>query len=385
MNQEHSKLDIIIETKELAHALTFANSVVERRNIISELSNIKLSVENNFLEIIATDMDIMLSQKIGANILSNGKITVSTILLTEIAKKIPDKEIKLRESAISEELEVIGKNCDFRLLTLPVAQFPSMENIDTEASLKISCRELSRIIEHTQFAISLEESRYHLNGIYLHAEDNKFIAASTDGHRLSVSYISLDSNTKEFGVILPRKTVAEISKIIKDSKNIRSEIEIFLGINKVKFVCNNIIMISKLIDGTFPEYKAFVPTNNANKFMVNSKYLQEAIERVATVTADKFRAIKICLNKDETQITASGEAKGAAKEVLNYSQDKNCFCSYQGEENIMVGFNPKYLLDVLSVLKNEIVEFYFNDSSSPVLIKVADRHNDSFVIMPVKV
>ncbi|RYE06544.1 MAG: DNA polymerase III subunit beta [Rickettsiaceae bacterium] len=388
MSQEHNKkLDIIIETKELAHALFFANSIVERRNVMSELSNIKLSVENNLLEIVAADTEMMLSQKIGANVHGEGMITVSTILLIDIAKKIPDKEIKLTASDDSKVLEVIGQTCNFSLCTLPVVQFPSMENIKTEVSLKIPCREFSKIIEHTQFSISSEETRYHLNGIYLHIEENKLIAAATDGHRLSVSKLSLNSNTKEFGVILPRKTIIEIFKIVKDLKNINLDIEIFLSTTKVKFVCNNIIMISKLIDGTFPEYKAFIPANSHNIFTVNSKHLQEAIGRVAIVTADKFRAIKISLSRDEVQITASGEARGVAKETLNYSEEKACFCSYLGETNIVAGFNPQYILEVLNVLKNEIVEFHFDssDSTSPVLIKVVDRHDDSFVIMPVKV
>lgn len=385
MTQLDKRLEIIVETKELVHALTFANSIVEKRNIINELNNIKLSVTSGFLELIATDMDIMLSQKIGANVMSEGETTVSTMLLADITRKIPDKEIRLKQHAENEELEIKGRNCNFNLLTLPVAQFPVMENIKSETNLKISCKSFAKIIDSTQFSMSTEETRYNLNGIYLHVKDKEVRAAATDGHRLSVAAEEVGENIAEFGVIIPRKTVQEIAKIVKDSKNSSSDIEIFLGVNKIKFVCNNLVMISKLIDGTFPDYSGFIPANNPNKFVVNTKMLADAIERVATVTVDKFRAIKMSLNNSKVEITASGEARGAAKEVLEASDDADNPCSYSGLEELTIGFNPKYLLDVLGTVKNNKIEIYFNDSFSPVLIKSIDSPSDSFVIMPVKV
>lgn len=381
----NNKLEIIVETKELVHALSFANSIVEKRNVINELNNIKFSAKDGFLELVATDMDIMLSQKIGANILGEGETTVSTMLLADITRKIPDKEIKLKQPSDNEELEVYGKNCNFNLLTLPAAQFPTMEHIKAETSLKISCKDFAKIIDYTQFSMSTEETRYNLNGIYLHIKENEVRAAATDGHRLAVAGIVLNLKVQEFGVIIPRKTVHEISKIIKDSKNISSDIEIFLGVNKIKFACNNLVMVSKLIDGTFPEYVAFIPVNNPHKFTVGTRMLANAIERVATVTVDKFRAIKMNLKSSEVEITASGEARGAAKEVLKFSDEQDNPCIYESSEELIIGFNPKYLLDVLNTIKHNKIEIHFNDSFSPVLIKAIDSLNDNFVVMPVKV
>lgn len=386
MSEKTNKLNIVIETKELAHALNFANSIVEKRNVISELSNIKLSAKDNLLEIIATDMDLALSQNLGAQVINEGITTVSTSLLSDIIRKIIDKEIRLKQAEGSEELEIIGKNCHFRLLTLPAEQFPLIEEVNADAILKIPCKNFARLIDYTHFSMSNEETRYNLNGIYLHIKNKEFFAAATDGHRLSMASVPLDEEIKEFGVILPRKTVQEIMKVVKDSRNINSDIEISLGINKIKFECNNINMVSKLIDGVFPEYNAFIPLSNQNKLNINTKIFADAIERVATVTIDKFRAIKMSLNKEGIEITASGEARGAAKERLIASKEEEILCNYEGDNELIIGFNPKYILDVLHAInKNPNIEFYFNDSFSPTLIKINSNSSENFVIMPVKV
>jgi DNA polymerase-3 subunit beta len=383
--ENNNKLEIVVQTKDLAHALTFASSVVEKRNVLLELSNIKLHAKGNLLEIGATDMDLYLNQEIGAEVISEGSTTVSTQMLSEIVRKIPDSQIKIKQGEDSDQLEVIGANCRFQLLTLQATQFPQMEDVDSEVALTISCQEFARIVEYTNFAMSNEETRYNLNGIYLHIKDNKeFCSAATDGHRLSISSSPVENLHSDFGVIVPKKTVHELLKIVKDSKNITGDLNISLGTNKVKFTCNNIILISKLIDGTFPEYAAFIPADNQNKLTVNTKLLASAIDRVATVTVDKFRAIKIIINGTSLQITASGEAKGAASENLNFSEEENEYCSFNGTD-ITIGFNPKYISDVLGALKEQRVNLYLSDASSPVLIKTDKYPGDSFVVMPVKV
>lgn len=378
-----NNLSFIIETKELMHALTFANSVVEKRNVTTELSHVKMVVADNNLELIATDMDLYLSQNIGAQVLKEGQITVSTQTLTDIVRKIPDKEIKFILN--EEQLEISGKNCQFNLLTLPVEKFPNIELNDFELALKLASVEFARLIDSTQFSMSTEETRYNLNGIYLHIKNNKLWAASTDGHRLSVSSTPLDHQTnKEFGVILPRKTVQEIAKIVKDQKNAQQDIEIMLGTNKIKFVCNGLFMISKLIDGTFPEYESFIPVDNQNRLVMDTKLLASAIDRVATITVDKFRAIKLNITTNGIEITASGEAKGAAKEFIFYSSKPDELCEFKGNE-LAIGFNPKYLIDVLNSIKHPQVELELNDSSSPAVIKALSNLEDKFVVMPVKV
>ncbi|MDP4709233.1 MAG: DNA polymerase III subunit beta [Rickettsiaceae bacterium] len=379
-----SNLEVLIQTKDLVHALSFASSVVEKRNVLSELSNIKLVVKNGAIEIGATDMDLYLKQDIGAEVIFEGETTVSTQTISDIIRKIPDTEIRLKQLAESDKLEITGKNCRFELLTLPAIQFPAMEDIDSEVNLSVLCEEFARIIEYTNFAMSNEETRYNLNGIYMHVQEKKFCAVATDGHRLSIASTPLQNKVEEFGVIVPRKTVGELLKIVKDAKNIQSDIHIFLASNKIKFKCNNLILISKLIDGTFPEYSSFIPVDNENKLTISTKLLAGAIDRVATVTVDKFRAVKMSIDNKVMEITASGEAKGAASENLLFSEEANNYCSFSGSE-VSIGFNPKYISDVLGALNEGKVEIYFKDAFSPVLIKTVQNPEDSFVVMPVKV
>lgn len=375
-----NNFEITITTKDLLHALGFANSVVEKRNVLSELSNIKLVAKNNVLEIGATDMDLYLNQEIGAVVVCEGQTTVSTNTLLEIVRKISDVSIKIIQQADSDKLEIIGLKCHFELLTLPATQFPAMEDVDSSVNLSVPCTKLIKIIEYTNFSMSTEETRYNLNGIYMHVNGQNFSSVSTDGHRLSVANIELNTNIDEFGVIVPRKTVIELLKIIKDSKNSQSDIQIILSTTKIKFTCNNIVLISKLIDGTFPEYSSFIPSENTSKLIINTKILADMIDRVATVTIDKFRAIKLFINEKSLKITASGEAKGAASEEINH----NDMSAYSGDE-VAIGFNPKYLSDVLSAIQEEQVEIYFKDSYSPILIKTSLESKDNFVVMPVKV
>ncbi|MDG1437216.1 MAG: DNA polymerase III subunit beta [Rickettsiaceae bacterium] len=379
-----NSLEIVVQTKDLVHALSFASSVVEKRNVLVGLSNIKLSANSDGLTMGATDMDLYLNQNIGAQVVSEGETTVSTQTISDIVRKIKDSEIRLKQEPNSDKLEITGKNCRFELLTLPALQFPAMEDLDSEVSVKISCKEFARIIEYTNFAMSTEETRYNLNGIFMHVKDKSFCGVATDGHRLSISSADLGKEASDFGVIVPSKTVNELLKIAKDSKNIQSELQIFLSSNKIKFKCNNLVLISKLIDGTFPDYSSFIPLDNENKLSINRKLIASAIDRVATVTVDKFRAVKILIDDKNIEITASGEAKGAAKESLSFSEEAADYCNFTGS-SVSIGFNPRYISDVLSALDEDRVDIYFKDAFSPVLIKTAENPNDVFVVMPVKV
>ncbi|MDC0864541.1 DNA polymerase III subunit beta [Rickettsiaceae bacterium] len=383
-SKNENNLEISIQTKDLAHALSFTTSVVEKRNVLSELSNIKLIAKNNMLEISATDMDIYLKQSIGAKVISEGGTSVSTQTISDIIRKIPDSEVKLKQSHDSGKLEIIGSNCHFELLTLPAKGFPEMEDIDSNNSFGVSCTELAKIIEYTHFSVSTDETRYNLNGIYLHIKDKDFRGVATDGHRLSIATTDLAEKSKDFGAIIPKKTVAELLKIIKDSRNIQSDVQISLATNKIKFLCNNLLLISKLIDGNFPDYSGFIPSDNTSLLTVNTKLLASAIDRVATITVDKFRAVKLIINDKAMKVTAFGETKGSANEDLSFSEDENNYCKFSGTE-ITIGFNPKYISDVLGAIKEDQVDIYFKDSFSPVLIKSKENESNNFVIMPVKV
>ncbi|WP_341787837.1 DNA polymerase III subunit beta [Rickettsia endosymbiont of Cantharis rufa] len=378
-------LKLIVETKTLVQSLGFASSVVEKRNVIPEYANIKLSAKDGNLELSSTNMDLYLSQKIAVQVVSEGELTVSTKTLNDIVRKIPDSELTLTDLGTTG-LEIKGKNCKFNLFTLSISSFPVMDGINPEAGFKISCTDFAKIIESTKFSISLDETRYNLNGVYLHIKDKEFCSASTDGHRLSISWVTLEKQIKNFGVILPQKSAEEILKIVKDPKNINADIEILLSSNKVKFICNeNTIMLSKLIDGTFPDYSAFIPESSSSKLVINRKIFADSIERIAIITVEKFRAIKLSLSCETLEISAVGEARGNAKEVINSSQNKENFYEYNSDESLIIGFNPQYLEDVLKAVKSDLVELYFSDVSAPVLIKFPENPKDIFVVMPIKV
>lgn len=378
-------LEIIVQTKDLVHALNFAGSVVEKRNVIGTLSNIKLTASGNNLEIGATDIDIYLNQTIGAEIIKEGQTTVSNQTLSDIVRKISDSEIKLLQSPGSEKLELIGKNCRFQLLTLPAEKFPNMEEVESELLITVSCKEFARLLEYTSFAMSNEETRYNLYGLYLHIDNNRLCSAATDGHRLSMAVADADvPATAAGGVIVPRKTVHELQKIVKDARNIEGEIKIIFGDNRIRFEMDNVQIVSKLIDQNFPEYSSFIPEDNESLLEVDRQMLADAIDRVAAITVDKFRAIKIAIGQDSIKITATGEAKGAAAEDLIFSSDNDAYCTFKGEE-IIIGFNPRYISDVLGAIKEDRVYLYLKDTQSPVLIKANQVAKDSFVVMPVKV
>lgn len=380
---KNNNIEIKLRASDLARALGFANSVIEKRNIVVELNNIKIMAIDGRLEIGATDMDLYLNQNIPCEVISEGVTTISAKTIFDIVRKMSDEEIVLKQIANEDKLEIQGKNCRFELLTLDATQFPKMDDAEFDSNLSINCSDLTRIIEYTSFAMSSEETRYNLNGLYLHVNDKKLTAAATDGHRLSVAKTSLETKANDFGVIIPRKAVSELLKIVRDSKNSDSNMNISLASNKIKFQKEDIILISKLVDGVFPDYSGFIPNENESKLVVNREILAKAIDRVAAVTIDKFRAVKLFID-DKLKIAASGEAKGIGNEYLDFSEKKDKYCQYSGSK-IDIGFNPRYISDVLESLKENQVEIYLKDGFSPVLIKTPENSEDSFVVMPVKV
>lgn len=377
-------LEIIVQTKDLIRALSFTSSVVEKRNIVSALNNVKLSAVGNNLQIGATDIDLYLNLSIGAEVIKEGHTTVSTQTLADIVRRINDTEIKLVQQQGSEKLELIGRNCKFELLTLPADKFPSMEEVASDTKITLPCKEFARMLDYTSFAMSQEETRYNLYGLYMHIAEDKFCNAATDGHRLSLATFAADKAMENIGVIVPKKTVHELHKIIKDPSNIDSDIIITFAENRIKFELENCQIVSKLIDQNFPEYSNFIPKDNESVLEVDRKMLASAIDRVAAITVDKFRAVKMAIADNSLTITASGEAKGAASERLPFSDEDKEYCSFKGEE-VAIGFNPKYLGEVLSAIKGDRVSLFLNDTQSPVLIKTEMGSDDSFVVMPVKV
>lgn len=376
-------LDIIVPTKDLSASLGLSGSVVEKRNVLPILGHVKLEADKDTLILTATDMDLSIRQELGAQVKQAGALAVPAQTLAEIIKKIPDQDVSLKFIDEGSLLEISSKNCRFTISTLPAEEFPMMEDIGSAHALSIAASNMTELLEHTKFAMSTEETRYNLNGIYLHVvADNPDIlcSAATDGHRLSISAVKMDKKLPAFGVILPRKTVQELLKIIKDPWLAEQNLEVEFGQNRVKFSLGKVMMISKLIDGSFPEYHAFIPQNNSHKLVVNAKVLASVVDRVATVTVDKFRAVKLMCDDKNLQVHASGETRGVAHEIMQIGDGT----SYEGDP-IAIGFNPRYLLDALGAAGDGEITIELQDSFSPALVKVAEYPYARFVVMPVKV
>lgn len=378
------QFEVSVETVDLAHILSFATSVVEKRNTLPILGHVKLEAKGNRLYLTATDMDLSICQEIGAEVKKEGAITVHSQTFSDIIRKISDRIISMEFIEGTSQLELRTQNCEVNLATLPAFEFPAMDYFTPKLEFSAPSKTIITLLECTKFAISTEETRYNLNGVYLHSieKDEKHIlsAAATDGHRLSTceSDLKLDA---EFGIILPRKTVGELYKMLKDDNLIDGEVKISIGHNRIMIVCQNLVLISKLIEGSFPDYKMFLPASNESVLSCPSKLLTSVVDRVATVAADKFPAIKIALMEDQLELEARGEAKGLAHEIIPIDGKK---LRYDGSE-ITIGFNPKYLLDILSAVGDDEISIMLADGFSPVLIKSKNYPGANFVVMPVKV
>jgi len=382
-DERFEALEISVYTKDFVHALSFANSIIEKKSIINELSNIKISIANNILRLYSTDMELYLQQELPVESFSAWETTVKASVLLDIARKINDTKTKLIYFPDQNKLQIKGEMCEFELTTLPANNFRTPESITSGTQLNILASELAKSIEYTQFSISQEETRYQLGGIFFQSKPGMLIAASTDGHRLSTLTINLPENQNIHSIIAPKKTCTELLKILKDTKNNESMVEIILAEHFVQFSLNNLILTSKIIDAEYPQYEAFIPKDNPNKLRINTKLFSEAIDRVSIVTLDKFRAVKFILTQQSFTLIAAGETKAAATEVLEYSTDSDKFCQYNGDE-LTIAFNPTYISQLTSAIREKEIEIFFGSELDPILIQVADSEQCRFVLMPFR-
>ena len=325
-------MEIKANSSDLLKALNHIHGIVEVRHTLPILSNIVLSAENNELSLSSTNLDIFCSDKIDAEIVNSGEISVPAITFFEIVKRLPSgSDVILSMGDEDTELMLKCGRSKFNLSTLRTEDFPILSDKDLSTNFVISADELSRMIDKTKFAISNEETRYYLNGIFFHkAESNtiKFLrAVATDGHRLAQYDIPLPQGAEEItGIIIPKKTVFELRKVLDDADG---DVSVSLNENKIKFSFNNLKIISKVIDGTFPDYTKVIPQNNDKKFKTNNSELKNAIDRVSAVAINeetKSKAIKLTIENNKLNLSVESQSKGSAKEEIDisYSNEKVC-------------------------------------------------------------
>ena len=328
-------------------------------------------------------MDIQVLESIEGSeveIMQMGTVTTSAQMLYDIVRKLPENIKVELYSENSERLAVKASSSSFALNCLPAEDFPSFPGEDFKNTFKIESKDLIRLIDKTSFAMSMEETRYYLNGIYMHTIEEKekhlLRTVETDGHRLSRVDMSLPEGASSVsGVIIPRKTIMEVRKLIEDNKD---KLHISLDETRIRFTLGKVILTSKLLDGTFPDYSRVIPEDEGNEKIVNvsNESLSQAVDRVSTVSTDKSRAIKMNVQKDTISITANNPDQGSASE--------NIGIEYKGE-GVEIGFNSKYVLDVSRQLKGKNMLIKLSDSVSPTLIFDEEDESALFVLMPMRV
>ena len=369
---------LTIERSALLKALNHVQSVVERRNTIPILSNVLVSAQGDSLRLMATDLDIEISESAHAEVERAGQTTAPANYLYDFVRKLPDgAAVKLDVPGDDPRLFISAGKSRLHLPILPAGDFPSMPSDGFETRFEIEPTELARLIDKTRFAISTEETRYYLNGIFFHTVENdgaKLRAVATDGHRLALADATAPKGATGMpGVIVPRKTINELKRLLDDAADV---VEIAVSPQKIRFQLGDAVLTSKLIDGSFPEYARVIPKNNAKKLKVDNKQFAEAVDRVATVSAERSRSVRLALEKDKVTLTVNNPDAGVATEDLpaDYADDA-----------MEIGFNAKYLLDVAGQVEGSEAIFELADSGSPTLVR--DEADDAalYVLMPLRV
>ena len=367
-------MKLTIDRMSLLRPLGHVQSVVERRNTIPILANVVLRADDGELSLTATDMDMDIATEVGCSVMTSGTTTMSAHLLYDIARKLPDgAEVEI---AVNDGHAMVSAGrSSFRLPTLPVEDFPAISSNELPVNFSLAAADMRDLIDATRFAISTEETRYYLNGIYIHkAESGELCAVATDGHRLAMTRQALPSGAAQMpSIILPRKAVSELRKLLDDFDG---DVLIGLSETRAEFRFGVVRLTSKLIDGTFPDYTRVIPVGNDRIMQVDVSAFSAAVDRVSTIASEKSRSVKMGLRSGVLTLSASNTDASSATEELEVS--------YDGPE-MEIGFNARYLLDIAGQVNSDMVEFALADQGSPSLVRAPGDEASLFVLMPMRV
>ena len=372
-------MKLSIERAALLKALAHIQSVVERRNTIPILSNVLLEAAKDKLALTATDMDIAIVEQAAAQISKGGSVTVPAHTLYDIVRKLPDgSQIALEKPADKPQVSMRAGRSNFALASLPAEDFPKMAGGELAHKFDLAAADLRGLIDRTRFAISLEETRYYLNGIFIHAATSNGVkvlrAVATDGHRLARMEMPLPAGAESIpGVILPRKTITELRKLLDETQE---PVKVQLSDTRVRFTVDGGTLTSKLIDGTFPDYERVIPQGNDKVMEVNRAEFAAAVDRVATIATEKTRAVKLAVARGQLTISATSADAGSATEEIE---------ARYGGPNIEIGFNARYLLDIAEQIEGDGARFTMADAASPTVVQDAADQSALFVLMPMRV
>jgi DNA polymerase-3 subunit beta len=363
-----------IERATLLKSLGHVQSVVERRNTIPILSNVLIEArDDGSIRLMATDLDLQVDESVPANVERPGATTVPAHTFFEIVRKLPEgSQVEL--TAAEGKMQVIAGRSRFNLSTLPRDDFPVIAEGELPTRFELPAATLRQVIEKTRFAISSEETRYYLMGIFFHVVDDQLRAAATDGHRLArITVPRPDGSEGMPDVIVPRKAVQELYRLLEE---LEGTVEISLSPTKIRFGLGNAILTSKLIDGTFPDYNRVIPTANDKLLKLDPKSFSAGVDRVSTIASEKTRAVKISVDRDKVTLSVTSPENGLATEEL---------AADYGSDGLEIGFNARYLLDILSEIDGDTVEVHLADAAAPTLLRENDKSNALYVLMPMRV
>ena len=373
-------MKLVIERGELLKALGHVTSVVERRTTIPILSNVLLRATGGSLQFNATDLEREVAEQTDAELMQDGAITVPAHLLHDIVRKLPDgAQVQMERDAERERVALSSGQSRFALQTLPAEDFPDLAAGEMGHEFSLPAHELKRLIEKTRFAISTEETRYYLNGIYLHTaagsdDEPTLRAVATDGHRLAQIELPQPAGADGMpGIIIPRKTVHELHRLLEDGGK---DVSIGVSASKVRFETGSMTLTSKLIDGQFPDYARVIPQNNDKEMRVSNAEFMSAVDRVSTIASERGRAVKLNLEPDKLVLSVNNPEGGSATEELAVGYSS---------EPLEIGFNARYLLDIAGQLESEQATFFLADPGSPTMVRDSDDAGALYVLMPMRV
>lgn len=374
-------MKLTIERSDLLNALSHVQNVVERRNTIPILSNVLMEAKGGELTLVATDLDIEAVDSADAKINSDGAITAPAGTLFDVVRKLPaGADIELELNPDNRRLSIRSGRSQFELPTLPATDFQTMTGDDSAVTFQVDAADLRRLIDKTRFAISTEETRYYLNGVYLHVTDGDkgkkkvLRAVATDGHRLALADAEAPKGSDGLdGVIVPRKAIGEVRRLIDA---VDGDVTVSVSETKIVFQAGRAVLTSKLIDGSFPDYQRVIPKGNEKRLVIDNKAFEAAVDRVSTVSAERSRSVKLSLSDGKVTLAVNSAETGHGHEEIE--------CDYSNDA-MEIGFNAKYLLDVTAQIEAEDCEFMLNDPSSPALILDPGDLAARYVLMPLRV
>lgn len=372
-------MKVTIERSVLLKALGHVHRIVERRNTIPILANVLIEASNGRVALKSTDLDLEATESMPADVAQDGATTVAAHVIYDIVRKLPEgAQASLEVVPDTGQLLMRSGRSRFYLQALPASDFPDLTSGAFSHAFTLPAIELKRLIDNSQFAISTEETRYYLNGIFLHTVDvdgkPALRAVATDGHRLArVETPAPDGSIGMPGVIAPRKAVTEVLKLLEDPTQ---DVKIEISAAKARFTLGDVLLTTKLIDGTFPDYARVIPTGNDKRLVVEKEPFERAVDRVSTLSSERGRAIKLAIADNKMTLSVNNPDSGSAQEEIEVDYDS---------APIDIGFNARYLLDIVSQLAGDTALIRLADPGSPTLIQDREGAAALYVLMPLRV